>query len=184
MAYTGKKKCKYGWCPPYIPEEELWNYEPHYRCDRCGWERPENFGFYKTYEGEDYCEQCAYLLGNIDEEQFLGEPENEPKIFVAVSPEQKVFKCQNGYPPFHPKGSEMDRVRKRTRTQEFFSRKKEVLSRDNNTCQNCGSKKDLQIDHITPISRGGSNEKSNLQVLCRDCNLSKRDKKPSEWTGR
>lgn len=48
-----------------------------------------------------------------------------------------------------------------------------VLKRDNYECQKCGTSYDLQIDHIYPFSLGGGNEVSNLQALCRQCNLSK-----------
>jgi 5-methylcytosine-specific restriction endonuclease McrA len=40
-------------------------------------------------------------------------------------------------------------------------------------CQLCGkklTKENVTIDHIIPISRGGTNDKDNLQPLCSSCN--------------
>ena len=37
------------------------------------------------------------------------------------------------------------------------------------------------LDHITPLSKGGAHETGNLQVLCRSCNLQKKDKDPIEF---
>jgi 5-methylcytosine-specific restriction endonuclease McrA len=55
----------------------------------------------------------------------------------------------------------------------------EILKRDNYRCQMCGvTAKDgaaLEIDHITPVAKGGGNNADNLQVLCRDCNAGKSD---------
>ena len=48
-----------------------------------------------------------------------------------------------------------------------------ILNRDGYRCKKCGSTSNLQIDHIYPFSQGGGNEASNLQVLCRNCTLSK-----------
>jgi hypothetical protein len=53
----------------------------------------------------------------------------------------------------------------------------EILRRDNFCCQACGAKASadnpLHVDHITPRKHGGTNDPSNLQVLCATCNLGK-----------
>ena len=43
-------------------------------------------------------------------------------------------------------------------------------------CRHCGkygSMSDMHADHIIPYSKGGRTTASNLQILCRDCNLKK-----------
>jgi 5-methylcytosine-specific restriction endonuclease McrA len=53
-----------------------------------------------------------------------------------------------------------------------------VVRRDGQMCQLCGCNvKDdkLHLDHIIPISRGGTSSTENLRVLCADCNLKKSD---------
>lgn len=42
-----------------------------------------------------------------------------------------------------------------------------------NKCACCGAIGKLEIDHILPISRGGTNTIDNIQPLCRHCNASK-----------
>lgn len=53
--------------------------------------------------------------------------------------------------------------------------RQEIFERDGYTCVICGSteKESLEIDHIMPISKGGKTEPSNLQTLCRNCNIRK-----------
>lgn len=51
----------------------------------------------------------------------------------------------------------------------------EVWERDNFTCKYCSSRRDLTIDHITPVALGGQTVKENLQTLCRKCNSQKKD---------
>ena len=42
-----------------------------------------------------------------------------------------------------------------------------------NKCAHCGTTEALEIDHIKPISLGGTNTIDNVQPLCRRCNSSK-----------
>jgi len=51
-----------------------------------------------------------------------------------------------------------------------------IFKRDNYKCKNCGSEKNLVIDHIIPFSKGGITEIDNLQTLCKKCNKEKGNK--------
>jgi hypothetical protein len=55
-----------------------------------------------------------------------------------------------------------------------------ILSRDKFTCKSCGAKAIdgaiLEVDHIIPRSKGGSNDPSNLRTLCSNCNGGKSNK--------
>ena len=48
--------------------------------------------------------------------------------------------------------------------------RREVLRRDSHTCQYCGSKKRLTLDHVLPRSRGGSHTWDNVVAACEPCN--------------
>ncbi|CAA9365184.1 MAG: hypothetical protein AVDCRST_MAG68-5135 [uncultured Gemmatimonadetes bacterium] len=73
----------------------------------------------------------------------------------------------------------------------------EVMRRDNHTCKYCGATAPdvkLTIDHVTPVTLGGSDDPTNLVTACADCNAGKSatppdaalvadvDRKAVEWS--
>ncbi len=58
--------------------------------------------------------------------------------------------------------------------------RREVLKRDNHSCQYCGSNKRLTLDHVIPVSKGGQHKWDNVVTACEPCNQCKRDRTPLE----
>lgn len=58
--------------------------------------------------------------------------------------------------------------------------RRRIFQRDNHTCQYCGSKRNLTIDHILPRSRNGNNSWENLITCCFRCNSIKGNRTPQE----
>jgi 5-methylcytosine-specific restriction endonuclease McrA len=54
--------------------------------------------------------------------------------------------------------------------------RREVLKRDNHTCQYCGSTKHLTLDHVIPRSKGGQHTWDNVVTACEKCNSTKSDR--------
>jgi len=46
-----------------------------------------------------------------------------------------------------------------------------IYARDGYRCLRCHREDRLTIDHIIPLSKGGSNSMDNYQTLCSPCNL-------------
>jgi ATP adenylyltransferase len=60
----------------------------------------------------------------------------------------------------------------------------EVLKRSKFHCELCGisaADKALEVDHIIPRNKGGSDDLSNLQALCYSCNAMKRDRDDTDF---
>lgn len=54
-----------------------------------------------------------------------------------------------------------------------YEERKNILKRSYNICACCGQKlttKTMTVEHVIPLSRGGTNDPKNLIALCYDCN--------------
>ncbi len=63
-----------------------------------------------------------------------------------------------------------------------FSRRG-VYERDNGRCQYCNAvvhKRDMTLDHVVPVSRGGASTWGNCVLACARCNHRKADRTPRE----
>lgn len=59
-----------------------------------------------------------------------------------------------------------------------------VHERDAYLCTYCGTGEGpFEVDHIHPVSRGGSDDLDNLCLACAPCNRSKSNKTVEEWEG-
>lgn len=52
---------------------------------------------------------------------------------------------------------------------DWEDRKAEVINTNGEYCANCGDRRYLHLHHRIPLSKGGSNKISNLELLCSDC---------------
>ena len=55
-----------------------------------------------------------------------------------------------------------------------------VFARDSWTCQYCGSRSNLTVDHVIPRSKGGTSSWENIVASCAPCNRRKGDRLPKQ----
>ncbi|HEC1650031.1 TPA: HNH endonuclease [Yersinia enterocolitica] len=106
-------------------------------------------GFIRRYkvDGDSY-----FQISNWAKHQ---NPHHKEIASVIPAPSEHVDTVCEGYTPLS------NTIRER------------IKSRDGEKCNYCGSVHNLEIDHITPVSKGGNSTDDNLQVLCKACNLLK-----------
>ncbi len=83
---------------------------------------------------------------------------------------------------FHLEEADLKRERRKARELRQSQWWKRKCARG--TCYYCGravAARDLTMDHIVPIARGGRSTKGNLVPSCKDCNSKKKQLLPMEW---
>jgi 5-methylcytosine-specific restriction endonuclease McrA len=68
-------------------------------------------------------------------------------------------------------------------SREIRFTRRNIFYRDKNRCQFCGQvfpQKELNLDHVVPLSRGGKSNWKNVVCACIPCNTRKGNRTPSE----
>src|SRR6266702_829361 len=83
----------------------------------------------------------------------------------------------------HAASEHSRRARKRSTGGSYTPQEIEVqYKRQKGKCHYCRNKMaTYHIEHVIPISRGGTNDSSNIVLACPTCNMSKGNKLPHEW---
>lgn len=128
-------------------------------CEVCGAEIRLKKSRDKNGQGK-YCSIECRSIGYIEQGTFSGEN----------NPNYKDGKCYSReYVCMH---SARRRTRMATNGGDYTLQEWEELCTDyGNRCLACGRDDvKLTVDHIVPVIKGGSNDISNLQPLCKSCN--------------
>lgn len=100
----------------------------------------------------------------------------------------RYLATQRAYRAAHPEVSRLGTRRYRARKVEAEGTHTDAdiqaqYKRQRGKCYYCGVKvgDTYHVDHVVPLSRGGSDDPGNLVIACVSCNTSKSDKLPHEW---
>lgn len=81
-------------------------------------------------------------------------------------------------------GDHRRRVLKKNAVGEFSNSEwLELCQKYDNRCLRCGEQSVLTVDHVVPLSKGGTNYIDNIQPLCLSCNSSKGTSETDYRTG-
>lgn len=148
------------------------------------------FDYYNT-TGENYLDAYSHLIylrwemGSDKEVLHNYDECNNLREYVSCSRKLKLFDtdtnhdfiryiedCRKRFLDYQ----ESQRNEPRKKACSYTARpdvKDWVFNKYGKRCLCCGATDNISIDHIKPISKGGTNDLNNLQPLCKSCNSSK-----------
>jgi hypothetical protein len=118
---------------------------------------------YDWKDGRWLYQNCFYAVTGT----FTSE---EKKLLVMECCDKERQKFERLKAKFN---SEASQEIERERTQIPEEVRIAVWRRDQGKCVRCGSRENLEYDHIVPVSKGGSNTVRNVELLCESCNRQK-----------
>ena len=188
-------KGKGEWIPPIIIVSivsfwyyDRWKYPNKFRgkCGYCYTKHGRNQWFIKSLE-EDYCYKNGLVfldkvcLDNWLKENIICEECKTQERYTERTISHKFKRkyyyfctsyCKNKFKQSNPKLFHKGYHRHSIPS----DLRKIIWNRDGGKCVRCGSDRELEYDHIIPVTKGGSTTEKNLELLCSTCNRSKFDK--------
>ncbi len=103
------------------------------------------------------------------------------KVEVISESSRRINTSNSSFEIYVPKVLRLLHLVKTVYTRKAAFTPKNLLIRDNYTCQYCDRKtKKLTIEHVIPQSRGGKTNFENCVIACEACNNKKGNKTPQE----
>ena len=162
-------------------------------CRKCGeWKINEDLSLYWHNPGKYYkqCRLCRQRRYHKDKPDYLEYAKQQYKKNIDYY-KQRYQNNKKEMLAYHKRWYRNNTQRVRELERKYRARKREaegnflesefqyLLYQYDYKCAMCGrdlSPKITHRDHIVPLSRGGSNDITNIQPLCETCNLSKHTK--------
>lgn len=116
----------------------------------------------------EVCLHCSKINGDVYDQKKQVFNENEISGYI------KRIQNKNGY--FYNDRDIWNAICRVERGKVSNKMRFSIYKRDGYRCRYCGRTDtftDLEIDHIVPIAKGGKSTYSNLQTLCKSCNMKK-----------
>ena len=177
LSLIGTPSLKYGGVS-FIKNENVVNKI----CSKCKKEKSINCFYAKSFPESGYrsnCKDCIKLYASK-----MKDAKREYDYNYRIRNRQRIKKVKDLY---YLNNHELHRDRdhgrraKKNKNGVFKVLKKELRKLYNSPCFYCGSLDKITIDHIIPISRGGTHGIGNLVSACSFCNGSKHTKFLIEW---
>ncbi len=151
-------------------------------CPKCKNEKHIDFFYKNSHNKSGYRSQCKECVNSYNATR--ADKKREYDYYYRIKNRQKIKKVKDLY---YLNNHELHRNRdhgrraKKNKNGVFKVLRKELIKLYNSPCFYCGSLDKITIDHIIPISRGGTHGIGNLVSACSSCNGSKHTKFLIEW---